>query len=128
MTTRRTTRVLLAVTAAAALLLTGCSGPSKDAEYSNINDLATAYRQAVGGGMECRESTSDITKNGWDQTTCGPTATVMMFTSDAKREEIKKKNPLETERRWIQGKNWLIEGDQFEIEKAHGTLGGELLD
>lgn len=107
--------------------MSGCSGPSKDAEYKTINDLGAAYEQAIGNGMECRESTSRITDNGWDQTTCGSTGIVMMFTSDAVRDEVKRKNPLESGERWIQGKNWLIEGDQYEIEKAHGKLGGELI-
>jgi hypothetical protein len=112
---------------AAALLTSGCSGPAKDAEYKDINDLGSAYEQAVGDGMTCSETKNDIHDHDWVQTGCGPTGILMMFTSDAKREEIKRKNPLESGRLWIQGKNWLIEGDQYEIEKAHGKLGGELI-
>ncbi|WP_306916485.1 hypothetical protein [Arthrobacter sp. V4I6] len=120
-------RILAPIAIIATLLLAGCSGPSKDADYKDVNDLATAYKQAVGGGMDCFETKNDIHDHDWVQTTCGPTAIVMMFTSDAIREEVKKKNPLESGRRFIQGKNWLIEGDQYEIEKAHEVLGGELL-
>lgn len=126
MTISRNARAV-ALAAATIVLAAGCSAPSKDDSYSNINDLANAYKQAAGDGIECSESKTDITKNGWDQTTCGPTSIVMMFTSDAKREEIKTKNPLESGRRWIQGANWLIEGDQYEIEKAHKVLGGEII-
>jgi len=117
----------LTLTVLAGVLLAGCSAPAKDADYKNINDLGKAYESAIGGGVDCRESTTDIAKNGWDQTQCGPTGIVMMFTSDAKREEIKQKNPLESGRRWIQGKNWLIEADQYDAEKAQKALGGELL-
>jgi len=116
---------LLAAAAAACVLLTGCTGPTKDAEYKDINELGKAYSQAV--GVDCKESRSDITKYGWDQATCGPTGIVMMFTSDAKREEIKKKNPLKPGRQWVQGKNWLIAADQYDAEKAQKALGGELL-
>lgn len=111
----------------AVLLVAGCSAPAKDADYKDINDLGSAYEQAIGNGMECSETKNDIHDHDWLQTTCGPTGILMMFTSDAKRAEIKKKNPLESGRRWIQGKNWLIEGDQYEIEKAHTVLGGELI-
>lgn len=110
-----------------AMLLSGCGGPAKDAEYKNLNDLGAAYEQAVGDGMTCSETKNKIEDYGWVQTPCGATGVIMMFTSDAKREEIKKKNPLEAGRLWIQGKNWLVEGDQYQIEKAHAALGGELL-
>lgn len=113
--------------AMSAVLLAGCAGPAKDAEYKDINDLGKAYEQAVGDGMDCSETKNKIEDYGWVQTTCGPTGIIMMFTSDAKREEIKKKNPLEAGRMWIQGKNWLVEGDQYQVEKAQKVLGGELL-
>lgn len=121
-------RSLVLPATVAALLMAGCSGPAKDAEYKDINDLGSAYERAIGNGMECSETKNDIHDHDWVQTTCGPTGILMMFTSDAKREQIKKKNPLESGRLWIQGKNWLIEGDQYEIEKAHGVLGGELIE
>lgn len=35
--------------------------------------------------------------------------------------------PARVRRRWVQGKNWLIEADQFDAEKAHKALGGQLL-
>ena len=111
----------------AGVLLAGCSGPAKDAEYNNINDLGKAYEQAVGDGMKCSETQNKIDKYGWVQTTCGPTGIIMMFTSDAKREEIKQKNPLKSGRRWIQGKNWIVEADQYDAEKAQKSLGGQLL-
>ena len=116
---------LIAAAAAAGILLTACGGPTKDAEYKDINELGKAYESAV--GVSCSESTRDITKNGWDQTQCGPTGIVMMFTSDAKREEIKKKNPLKPGRSWVQAKNWLIAADQYDAEKAQKALGGELI-
>lgn len=117
----------ITLTVLSGVLLAGCSGPAKDAEYKNINDLGKAYEQAVGDGMKCSETKNKIDDYGWVQTTCGPTGIIMMFTSDAKREEIKQKNPLESGRRWIQGKNWLVEADQFQAEKAQKSLGGELL-
>jgi hypothetical protein len=116
-----------ALLALPALLLTGCAGPAKDAEYKDINALGSAYEQAIGDGMECSETRNKIEDHGWVQTGCGPTGIIMMFTSDAKREEIKKKNPLESGRRWIQGENWLIEADQYQAEKAQKVLGGELI-
>jgi hypothetical protein len=114
--------------AAAALLLAGCAGPLKDAEYKNINDLGAAYEQAIGNGMKCSPTKNSIDDYGWVQTTCGQTGIIMMFTSDAIREEIKRKNPLEEGRRLIQGKNWLIEGAQYEIEKAQQVLGGQIIE
>jgi hypothetical protein len=117
----------LATVTIAALLMAGCGSPVKDAEYKNINDLGGAFEMAVGNGMKCSETANSIDDYGWVQTQCGATGIVMMFTSDAKREEIKQKNPLEDGRRWMQGKNWLIEGDQYQVEKAHEVLGGELI-
>lgn len=110
-----------------AAVLTGCGGPAKDAEYKDINDLGKAVEQSIGDGMKCSETKNKIEQYGWVQTPCGPTGIIMMFTSDAKREEIKKKNPLEPGRLWIQGKNWLVEGDQYQMEKAQKALGGELI-
>lgn len=65
-------------------MLTACSGPAKDAEYKDINDLGTAYEQAVGDGMTCSETEKDIHDYDWVQTTCGPTGIIMLFTSDAR--------------------------------------------
>ena len=120
-------KLLVTLVIAVALPASGCSGPIKDADYKDINALGAAYEQAIGDGMECSETRNDIHDHDWVQTTCGPTGILMMFTSDAKREEIKRKNPLEPGRLWLQGKTWLIEGDQYEIEKAHEVLGGELV-
>lgn len=50
------------LTAAAALLLTGCARPAKDAEYKNINDLGAAYESAVGNGVECRGNDDKVEK------------------------------------------------------------------
>lgn len=111
----------------AALLLTGCSGPTKDAEYKNINDLASAYETGLGDGMKCSRTENDIDDYNWLQTTCGQHTILMMFTSDAMRTEIKGKNPLDAGDRWVQGANWLIEAPQFEAERAQKALGGELL-
>lgn len=109
-----------------ALALTACGGGvEKDAEYDDVNELARAYGQAT--DLECHETANELSDYGWLQTNCGPNAIIMLFESDAKRDEIKQKNPLEDGARWIQGGNWLIESTQYEAEKAHEALGGELL-
>lgn len=110
------------------LLLTGCGGPQKDAEYGSINEFAAAYEDGLGGDIECRESSLDIQKNNWVSTTCGPHTILMMFTSDDKREEILSKNPLREGNRRVQGPNWVIEAAQYEAEDAQKALGGTLLD
>ncbi|MDQ0756126.1 hypothetical protein [Arthrobacter sp. B3I4] len=119
-------RHLVVVTVVAGMALAGC-GVTKDAEYKDISELGKAYEQAVGDGVKCSGTAPNIEKNGWTQDQCGPTGIVMMFTSDAKREEIKQKNPLKAGRRWVQGKNWLIAADQYQAEKAQSALGGQLL-
>jgi hypothetical protein len=117
---------LLTAAAIACIALAGC-GVSKDADYKDINELGKAYEQAVGDGVKCSGTQNKIEAAGWLQDQCGPTGIIMMFTSDAKREEIKQKNPLDSGRRWVQGKNWLIEADQYQAEKAQKALGGELI-
>lgn len=121
-------KTLAPLTLTALFLVASCASPAKDAEYASINDLGAAYEQAVGNGMKCSETKNSIDDYGWVQTGCGQTTILMMFTSDAKREEIKQKNPLDPGRRLLQSKNWLIEGAQFEIEKAQQVLGGQIID
>ena len=118
----------IAVMSLGALLLTGCGGPEKDAEYETINELATAYEDGLGGDVECRETTLDIEDNNWVSTTCGKHTILMMFTSDDKREAILNKNPLRDGNLRIQGPNWVIEAPQYEAEDAQEVLGGTVLD
>lgn len=119
-TTIATAAILLAVS------LTACAGPAKDAQYKNVNDLGGAYEQAT--GVKCDETKNDIATYGWIQTQCGTTGIVMLFTSDAKRDEIKAKNPLKSGKRYVQGGNWLVSADQYEAEKAQKGLGGQMLE
>ena len=99
------------VAALGVLLLAGCAGPEKDVEYESINDFAAAYEKGLGDGTECDRTENDIGDYGWIQTNCGGTI-LMMFTSDDKREEIRRKNPVEPGERWVDGPNWAIEADQ----------------
>lgn len=118
---------LLAPLAIAALLITACGGVEKDATYDNINDLAAAYEKAV-DGAECDRTEIDINDNDWVYVTCDESDFAELFNSDAKRAEIKQKNPLETGQQRLEGTNWMIIADQYKIETAQKTLGGEVTD
>lgn len=110
------------------VLLSGCSGPEKDAKYESINDFAVAYENGLGDGMECQRTDRDIEDHEWIFTNCGQHTILMLFTSDDKREEILSKNPLESGERWVQGPNWVVQATQFEAEDAQKALGGKLVD
>ncbi|MCC3278007.1 hypothetical protein LJ754_02385 [Arthrobacter sp. zg-Y40] len=116
------------VAALGVLLLAGCATPEKDVAYESINDFAAAYEDGMGDGTECDRTENEIDDYGWIQTTCGGETILMMFTSDDKREEIRRKNPLESGERWVDGPNWAINDSQYEAEKAQAVLGGEMLD
>lgn len=115
------------VAAVSALLIAGCGVPEKDVEYESINDLATAYEDALGGDTDCtRRDSSDLQDFGWEYTNCKPSGTIMMFTSDDQREEVLKTNPLGSGDRWVQGPNWVIRAPQYDAEAAQEALGGTL--
>ena len=117
------------VAALGALLLAGCAAPEKDVEYESINDFAAAYEDALGGDTECsRRDSSNLQDFGWEYVNCKPSGTIMMFTSDDKREEILTKNPLESGERWVDGPNWAFVAPQYEAEGAQAALGGTLRD
>lgn len=105
--------------------LTACSSGIADKNFESINDLGKAYEKAA--SVECRESSIDVQKYGWTNTGCGLQTTVAIFTSDAKREEIKQKNPLDSGEVWIQGGNWLVTAAQYEAEEANESLKGEII-
>lgn len=106
-------------------LLAGCSSaPPAEITYQSVNDLAKVYEKAA--NVDCRKTDTDMSENQWDQTQCGDHAVVMVFASDAKRQEILDKNPLETGEVYIQGGNWLISAYQFEAERANKKLGGKI--
>jgi hypothetical protein len=111
---------------ALALVLPACGGVEKDAVYEDVNQLGSAYEAAT--GVACAETGNDIDEFGWTYTNCGNHGQVMVFVSDAKRDEIKRKNPLSDGDRWVQGKNWVVKATQYDAEKVHEALGGELLD
>lgn len=116
----------LSVAAMTVLALTACGAPGKGAAYEDVNELAAAYGAAI--GAECTETRGDINDYGWNQTNCGGASIIMTFTSYAKREEIKGKNPLEPGELWLQAANWLIQDTQYNIEEAQPVLGGEIVE
>lgn len=119
-----------AVLALAVLVLTGCaSSPEKDVAYQSINDFAAAYEDAIGGDTECdRRDSTDLQDFGWEYVNCQPGGTIMMFTSDDVRDDVREKNPLESGERWVDGPNWAIAAPQYQAEDAQAALGGTLRD
>lgn len=110
--------------------LAGCSG---GADYSDRTFESTAELVDVveDTGMDCSddgrdaEATRDaLDKNGWTQEPCTG-GTAALFVSDAKRDEVREKN-LEPGGAWVQGGNWAVIGEQYIVEEAHESMGGEL--
>lgn len=116
----------LIVLAVATLALAGCGAPEKDVKYETINDFAAAYEDGMDEGVECRRTEIDINKSDWVYTHCDESVTLMMFTSDAKMDEVLLKNPLDDGGRWVKGPNWVIRAPQYEAEAAHEVFGGTL--
>ncbi|WDF32264.1 hypothetical protein PTW37_10295 [Arthrobacter agilis] len=109
--------------------LTACgAGVEKNAEYQDVNQLGAAYESATGVACTETETDDDLDEFGWVYNNCGAHGQVMLFASDAKRDEIKRKNPLDEGQRWVQGKNWIVKAAQYDAEKVHEALGGELLE
>lgn len=119
---------LIAPLALAALILTGCgAGIEKDATYDHVNDLAAAYEKSV-DGTECGRTELDINTSDWVYVNCDGSDFAELFNSDAAREEIKQKNPLKTGQQRLEGSNWVIVADQYKIEEAKKSMGGEVTD
>lgn len=118
---------LLAPLAIATILLSGCGAPEKDATYDHVNDLAAAYEKSI-DGAECGRTEIDINDNDWVYVNCDGNDFAELFNSDAIRDEVKQKNPLKSGQQRLEGSNWMIVADQFKIETAQKSMGGEITD
>lgn len=124
---KRTTLTALTVSA---LLLAGCgSGVEKDATYESPEHLAATVNKV--GGWECSEDPDTYTDTreeyGWMQITCGSFDGIGLFNDAATRDTVVEKSLRRPGDYALVGRNWVVFGDQFEIEDLQVDLGGEVV-
>lgn len=116
---------VLAPLTLAALLLTGCSAPEKDAYYEDANALAKAYEKAV-DGVKCDRTTTDPYMHGWHSVSCDNDGSAQVYTDLDKKMVVINRNPLEEGQRRLYSANWMIFADKDKIEAAQEVLGGKI--
>jgi len=115
------------------LLLTGC-GPSDytDHHFESIAELTEAAEEA---GLDCGDRLfpprseenleEELSLKGWAQDGYGRSCVVMLFNSDAKRDEVLATSLKSGEAFLVSG-NWGINGGQYAVEAVAEKMGGEL--
>ena len=104
-------------------MLAGCG--SADYSEHHFDTMAELYEAAADGGLDCGKDLlspveedkieESLAKYDWAQDGYGSSCVLMLYQSDAKRDEIVKKN-LEPGELILVGGNWGVSGGQYAIE------------
>jgi hypothetical protein len=124
---------LLGLSIPLTLLLAGCGSTDyTDHQFGSISELSEAAEDA---GLDCGDRIFDprsdealeeeLASKGWAQDGYGRSCVVMLFDSDAKRDEVIATS-LEEGEAFLTGGNWGINGGQYPVEAVAEKMGGEL--
>ncbi|WP_284762045.1 hypothetical protein [Arthrobacter sp. efr-133-R2A-63] len=109
----------------AGIALAGCAAVEKDASYKTLNDLGSAVQTASGEKCDARSTSSNsMTKNGWDQETCGSNTSIALFADQETQKTVRLKNPADAGKTLLEGPNWIVWSPTDTARKIQEKLGG----